>query len=194
MSSTDQDQSKNNENEKLPTWVLIVSISSGIIFLFLLLAIAVFLPELSGRRFFIVRVILALAAAAFGATIPGFLKLEIPLLRKGLLSAGGALALFILVFLVNPPELIPGENPLKIIKQQLGGIVFDKKGEPLPGATVTIIEKKVSKETNEQGMFSFDNIEDIKEASVTLMVQKEGSKSFREEATLGNMNVNLQME
>lgn len=48
---------------------------------------------------------MALAAAAFGATIPGFLKINFPLWGKGALAAGGALALFVIVYRINPPAL-----------------------------------------------------------------------------------------
>lgn len=48
------------------------------------------------------RVILAISAASFASVIPGFVELETT--THLTLSAGGAIAIFILVYLVNPPE------------------------------------------------------------------------------------------
>ena len=90
----------------MPSWVLIVSVASALVFIAVLLMLAVLIPHPSPFQMFVFRIVLALAAAAFGATIPGFFKIQLPLPSKGLLHAGGALGLFVLIFLVNPPELI----------------------------------------------------------------------------------------
>jgi hypothetical protein len=58
-------------------------------------------PIVQPQLFFALRVVLSLAAAILGATIPGFLKLE----WKGgglIVRAGGALALFVLTFMYTP--------------------------------------------------------------------------------------------
>ncbi|MGA2227646.1 MAG: hypothetical protein ABSH41_24695 [Syntrophobacteraceae bacterium] len=91
---------------KLPSWAPIVSIASGLIFILLLLGIALFIPQPTPSQFFVIRVVLSLAAAAFGASIPGFIQIRMPLWGKGLVSAGGALGLFVLVYQVNPPDIL----------------------------------------------------------------------------------------
>jgi hypothetical protein len=58
-------------------------------------------PLASEQLFFALRLVLSLAAAVLGATVPGFLNLE----WKGgglVLRAGGALALFVLTFVYTP--------------------------------------------------------------------------------------------
>src|SRR3990172_5274795 len=106
--SDEQSKSLESQNKtaqtdtKRPAWVLIVSVSSGLVFIAVLLIIAVFIPKPSTFQIFVFRVVLALASAAFGATIPGFLKIQVPLWAKGLISAGGALGLFVLIYTVNP--------------------------------------------------------------------------------------------
>jgi hypothetical protein len=50
----------------------------------------------------IFRVVLALAAGAFGALIPGFIEVSF----RNWLRAGGAMALFVIVYMINPPALI----------------------------------------------------------------------------------------
>jgi hypothetical protein len=58
-------------------------------------------PLASDQLFFALRLVLSLAAAVLGATVPGFLNLE----WKGgglALRAGGALALFVLTWVFTP--------------------------------------------------------------------------------------------
>ena len=53
---------------------------------------------------FIYRVVLALVAAGIGAVIPGMIDVNVqPVIR-----AGGAIALFVIVFRFNPPNLVTG--------------------------------------------------------------------------------------
>ncbi|MCZ6654320.1 MAG: AAA family ATPase [Planctomycetota bacterium] len=52
----------------------------------------------------IFRVVLALAAAGVAATLPGFLEIESNVAEFGL-RAGGALAVFVLIYLTNPPVI-----------------------------------------------------------------------------------------
>ena len=75
-----------------------------IIQVLLLLSIAIFIPNPTEFQLFVFRIVLALAAGAFGALIPGFIEVEF----KNWLRAGGALALFAIVFFLNPPALITG--------------------------------------------------------------------------------------
>ncbi|HLC14662.1 MAG TPA: carboxypeptidase-like regulatory domain-containing protein, partial [Thermodesulfovibrionia bacterium] len=155
-----ESQNKTTQTDtKRPAWVLIVSVSSGLVFLAVLLIIAVFIPKPAQFQIFVFRVVLALASAAFGATIPGFLKIQVPLWAKGLISAGGALGLFVLIYTVNPPALIGvvdstiDETP---VVQPLAGTILDQSGEPLPDVTVTIPEFDKTATTDSQGRFSFE--------------------------------------
>lgn len=182
-------------SEKRPAWVLIVSVTSGLIFLITLLLIAVLIPNPTTFQIFVFRVVLSLAAAAFGAAISGFLKIKIPVLR-GVISAGGALALFVLIYYVNPPALIvesTEQNQNVKIMQQLSGTVFDQKGEPLPEVSVTLTEFKVTKSTDNRGMFFFE-VEAEPQARVRLMAQKNGFKTYSDDVTLGNTNLNFSMD
>ena len=67
-----------------------------------LLAIALFVRQPSDFQIFIFRVVLALGAGAVGALIPGFLEVRF----RNWLRAGGAIALFAIVYNINPPALI----------------------------------------------------------------------------------------
>ena len=196
-SSSKKDFKPDKANEKRPFWIFVVSIFSGLTFLCFLLIIALFIPHPTTFQIFVFRVVLSLAAAAFGATIPGFLQIKLPLLSKGLISAGGALGLFVLIYNVNPPALFSGSElnnqvVVKKEKQSLSGTILDQNGEPLSAVTVTIIEFGVKGMTNDQGSFFFE-VEAEKHSSVRLMAQKEGFATHRQDVTLGNVRLSFQM-
>lgn len=88
----------------------IVAFVFGCVFVVALLMIAIFIPQPTNQQMFIFRVVLALAAAGVGAVIPGFFMIQGEVV-KFTFQAGGALALFVLVYLLNPPSLIA--NPAK---------------------------------------------------------------------------------
>jgi hypothetical protein len=180
---------------KPPAWVLVVSVISGLAFLILLLAIAVWISYPTSFQIFIFRVVLGLAAAAFGATIPGFLRIDLPLWGKGLISATGALALFVVIYMVNPPALVDSEHkpPPKIVKQSLAGVILDTRGNPLPGVTVTLPAFSLSNTTDTRGIFSFE-VRAEAAASVRLMAQKPGYQTHRQDATLGNTQLSFTLE
>jgi hypothetical protein len=74
----------------------------GVFFAVILLAIAVFGRDMAPLGTLICRVILALVAAGIGAVIPGMIDVNVqPVIR-----AGGAIALFVIVFWFNPPTLV----------------------------------------------------------------------------------------
>jgi len=81
---------------------IILAFSFGVVFVTVLLVLSVAIQNPTATTFFIFRTVLALAAAGVGAVIPGLLVVHV----SKLVRAGGALALFVLVFLVNPPALV----------------------------------------------------------------------------------------
>ena len=98
MSSPDNQQD-------FPKWFAPVSVAAGLVFLVAILLVAIFITEPTSFQIWVFRVVMALAAASFGATIPGFLNINMPLWGKGAIAAGGALALFVIVYQLNPPAL-----------------------------------------------------------------------------------------
>lgn len=94
---------------------LIAAFIFGCIFIIVLLVIALAIPEPTVQQTFIFRVILALAGAGVGAVIPGFLNIDGKILEISL-RATGALALFVIIYRMNPPSLaakpaLPKPNP-----------------------------------------------------------------------------------
>jgi hypothetical protein len=79
----------------------ITAFTFGVIFVTALLVLAVKFPEPTSFQYMVFRIVLALAAGGVGAMIPGFLKVEV----KPGIRAGGALAVFVVVFFFNPAKL-----------------------------------------------------------------------------------------
>lgn len=89
LSNGNPEKSTTNSN-----WPIYIGI--GLVILITLLII--FIPCPSSAQYEVFHAILALCIAGLGAIIPGFLKVE----YKGLLQAGGAMGLFVLVFWGGP--------------------------------------------------------------------------------------------
>src|ERR1700685_3870916 len=93
----------------------------GTVFVAIFLVVALFLPKPSPFQYSFFRIILALAAAGVAAFIPGFINVSV----KGSVRAGGALAVFVIVYFFNPAKLISeaeGGQRTTIEIQQTGSI------------------------------------------------------------------------
>ncbi|MBN1813891.1 MAG: hypothetical protein JXA14_18790 [Anaerolineae bacterium] len=89
----------------------LLSFAFGVFFVTVLLILAVVIPEISEGQELIFRIVLALAAAGVGAMIPGLLNVEMKASNHLQIRAAGALAVFVIVFLLNPPRWVTrGEN------------------------------------------------------------------------------------
>ena len=95
---------------------MIAAYTTGIVFLLLLLGIACFLsfrrkPEpVPKEAMFIFRVILALAAAGFATVLSGFLEIDGKVFEWKF-RAAGSLAIFVAIYLTNPPDIIERRLP-----------------------------------------------------------------------------------
>jgi hypothetical protein len=89
-------------NERLLSFVF------GVVFLSLILGIAILIPNPTGFSYTIFRIVIALAAAGIGAVIPGFISVQF----RSILRAGGAIALFVIVYFFAPVALGQGEPNL----------------------------------------------------------------------------------
>ena len=79
-----------------------IAVSSGIIFICMLLIIAVAIPHPTDFQYTVFRIVLALAAAAFASVIPGILNIRL----SNWITAGGALAVFVIVYFYSPANLV----------------------------------------------------------------------------------------
>jgi len=78
------------------------SFISGVAFLIVLLIIALVKPDPSKFQYTVFRTVLSLAGAGIGAVLPGFLLVNV----KNWIRAGGAFAIFVLVYFWNPAALV----------------------------------------------------------------------------------------
>jgi hypothetical protein len=79
----------------------------GVAFVVALIVIAIVFPKPSAFQFFVFRVVLALAAAGVAAMIPGFLSVQL----GAVVRAGGAIAVFVIVYFLNPARLLTDSDP-----------------------------------------------------------------------------------
>lgn len=73
----------------------------GVVFVIVLLVLATLVPNPTPFQYTVFRIVLALAAGGVAAMIPGFLTVTVP----NFLRAGGALAVFVIVYFYSPAEL-----------------------------------------------------------------------------------------
>jgi hypothetical protein len=85
----------------------VLALVFGVVFLILILFLAIAIPNPTQFQYFIFRVLLALAAGGCaGAVFNGVLKTVIPPAGSNIGTATGGFAVFVIVLLINPPELI----------------------------------------------------------------------------------------
>jgi hypothetical protein len=99
-------------------WQQVTAFSCGILFVVVMLGIAIAIPNPTATQWFVFRVVLALAAAGIGAVIPGLIVVNV----SKIVRAGGAIALFVLVYMLNPPQLV-STPPSASIHQTTGGTI-----------------------------------------------------------------------
>jgi hypothetical protein len=86
----------------MPKLEVMLAFAFGVIFIAVLLALALFIPKPTPEQFEIFRIVIAVAAAGFAAVIPGLLHLTVSTSSKLALQAGGALAVFVVVYFYSP--------------------------------------------------------------------------------------------
>jgi hypothetical protein len=85
-----------------------VAVSFGIAGLAVILTLAIFIPVPTLFQYQVFRIILALAAGGVASMIPGILSLQI----SNFITAGGALAVFVVVYFYSPAQLaVRGISP-----------------------------------------------------------------------------------
>lgn len=102
------------------SWERIAAFVFGLVFVIALLVLAVAFPNPAPFQYIVFRIVLALAGAGVAAVIPGFLSVRTDALRVAI-RAGGALAVFAVVYLINPAQLVTQPNPVQSVIQQSAG-------------------------------------------------------------------------
>ena len=92
------------------TTQVLFAFSFGVVFVVTLIVLAIKFPHPTPFQYNIFRTTSSLAAAGVGAMIPGFLDIKVDATTGLLIRAGGALAVFIVIFFFNPAKLATSEN------------------------------------------------------------------------------------
>lgn len=90
---------------------VITAFGFGLGFVIALLLLAIFFPKPTPFQYNVFRIILSLAAAGVAATIPGFIDLNLSAGTQLAIRAGGALAVFVMVYFFNPAQLAVQSGP-----------------------------------------------------------------------------------
>lgn len=154
-----------SQKEKIATFVF------GIGFLIGLVVLAIFFPKPTPFQYVVFRVILALAAAGFAAFIPGFIHAEI----KHTIRAGGALAVFIVVYFFSPASILstpPSQDGVNFLT--IAGIVVDRAtSQGLGQARINVVGQNQEYVTEDNGNFRIQLRLSVP-GRVRLLVNKEG--------------------
>lgn len=87
------------------TLQMILAFGFGLVFIITALTLAVRVPSPTSFQYAVFRIVLALAAAGVAAMIPGFINLDVTSGAVVAIRAGGALAVFAIVFFFKPAAL-----------------------------------------------------------------------------------------
>jgi uncharacterized membrane protein YedE/YeeE len=100
------------------TTQMLVAFVFGVVFVSGLILLAVFFPRPTPFQYIVFRIVLSLAAAGVAAMIPGFLSLQLNPSQYLFLRAGGALAVFAVIYFLNPARLKDPKDAEEITTQR----------------------------------------------------------------------------
>ena len=86
---------------KISNWEKIAGLFFGVAFIAMLSVISIYIPEPTPTQYAVFKTILALCAAAIGGILAGTIEVN-GTAQKWKVKAGGALALFVIVFFFTP--------------------------------------------------------------------------------------------
>jgi hypothetical protein len=94
----------------------LIALIFGVIFVTAILVLAIVFPQPSQFQYIVFRIVLSIAASGFVSMTPGFVQITI----SSWVRAGGALAVFAIVFFWNPASMVapPQQVPSPIGKTQ----------------------------------------------------------------------------
>ncbi len=102
VSESDHGGSSHAKSSSRQPWEIVAAFCFGVIFLTTVLTTALFKPDPTPYQYAVFRITLSLAAAGIGAILPGFFEI-----KNKVVSASGALAMFLVVFFGAPAALAP---------------------------------------------------------------------------------------
>lgn len=148
-----------------------LSLVFGVLFLAAILALVSYFPCPSKVQVNVFKIVLAIAAGACAAIIPGFFNFE----YQGIVKAGGALGVFALVFLVNPAG-IEQEDNCNCSLELHGKVVINEI--PAKDVSVRCYELKDQDETDVDGDFRFKTCKDNIPLTCSFILTYKGQSKY----------------
>jgi hypothetical protein len=106
----------------METTQIVVAFIFGVVFVVTMLVLAIVFPRPEPFQYMVFRVTLALAAAGVAAMIPGFITFNFNPSAAVLIRAGGALAVFVIVYFMNPAGLVAESPPSRVLAAGAEGL------------------------------------------------------------------------
>lgn len=103
---------------------IVVAFVFGVIFIATMIVLAIAFPEPTPFQERTFKITLSLAAAGVAAMIPGFINVELTQTIGVIVRAGGALAVFAIVFFFNPAQLVVKDQENSRPLGQVGAICY----------------------------------------------------------------------
>lgn len=168
-------------------WEKIGAAVLGVVFLITIIIMAVKFPTPSKFQYIVFRIVLAIACAGVAAIIPGFLDLHSKMPGVAI-RAGGAIAIFIIVYFYSPAKLFIAPQAITIT-----GMVTDKSRNPIENATITVDAFPFKAESRFRGMFAGKldgaNVGDV----ITIRAYHNAYKSFSCDILIKSINENCEV-
>ena len=119
----------NSSTTKISNWEKIAGFIFGATFVTMLLVMSIFIPDPTPTQYAIFKTILAIAAAGIGGILAGTIHIE-GSVQKWAVKAGGAMALFVIVYFFTPaPAKITDEETNVIQNIEEGAIGVQHSGD-----------------------------------------------------------------
>jgi hypothetical protein len=101
---------------------VLTAFTFGTVFVISLIVLAIKFPKPTPFQYNVFRIVLALAAAGVAAMIPGFIDLQLSPSAQLLIRAGGAIAVFVIIFFFNPAQLVAHDTSAAVPDAQIASI------------------------------------------------------------------------
>lgn len=121
---------------------VIAAFTFGVAFVAVAIVLAICFPSPTAFQAFIFRVVLGLAASGVAAMIPGFVTFNFQPAVDMLIRAGGASAVFVLVFFFNP-AVLPA-SPLSFAEKAVVFRHLDLVSGRIPGQPAALLPTALS--------------------------------------------------
>jgi hypothetical protein len=151
----------------------------GLCFVGILLVLAVCFPQPTAFQYTVFRIALALAAAGVAGVIPGMIRLKFQPNTMLLIHAGGALAVFVIVYFIAPAAL-RSEIPAPTSQQNNGGVNQIINNSQIGAVNNTVNHYGLTKEQYEEGQNKL-----LDELAAKLQNADAGQRALLERAVAG---------